>query len=202
MPFFLPSLTNLVKAYIFAHITELDQLVQHPARMTDHLGDRPRILDLFPTSNPSAYTVHFYSDHKIISVSCNVSPEQPLDSWKMCFSPCQIIWNCVFLISCSNYCFRIRVFYVLAKPISIVIVYGMEACNPHAFSSSLTKKIVIHTCSCVVKEREAVYMLLISIHHLWVEANIFSDLPKIVPAIGNIKISPVVTLQILLASDQ
>ncbi len=35
--------------------------MQHPTRIPDRLGDRPNILDLFLTSNPSAYSVNLYS---------------------------------------------------------------------------------------------------------------------------------------------
>ncbi len=39
--------------YNFALLNGLEQLVQHPSRIPDRLGDRPNILDLFLTSNPS-----------------------------------------------------------------------------------------------------------------------------------------------------
>ena len=49
------------QAYNFAILNGLEQLVQHPTRIPDRLGDTPNILDLFLTSNPSAYTVKLFS---------------------------------------------------------------------------------------------------------------------------------------------
>ncbi|MPC74323.1 hypothetical protein E2C01_068680 [Portunus trituberculatus] len=59
----------------FVVIHDLEQLVQQPTRIPDRLGDTPNILDLFLTSNPSAYAVTLSSplgssDHNLISVSC------------------------------------------------------------------------------------------------------------------------------------
>ena len=47
--------------------------MEHPTRIPDRLGDTPNILDLFLTSNPSAYAVTLSSplgssDHNLISV--------------------------------------------------------------------------------------------------------------------------------------
>ncbi|MPC61811.1 hypothetical protein E2C01_055888 [Portunus trituberculatus] len=47
----LPSLTILMN---FAILHDLQQLVQHPTRIPDRLGDTPSILDFFLASNPSA----------------------------------------------------------------------------------------------------------------------------------------------------
>ncbi|MPC57876.1 hypothetical protein E2C01_051866 [Portunus trituberculatus] len=44
-------------AFNFAILHDLEQLVQHPTRVPDQLGDTPNILNLFLTSNPSAYAV-------------------------------------------------------------------------------------------------------------------------------------------------
>ncbi len=46
------SFTNLPgeNAYNFALLNDLEQLVQHPTRIPDRLGDRPNILDLFHTA--------------------------------------------------------------------------------------------------------------------------------------------------------
>lgn len=49
------------QAYTFALLTDLVQLVQHPTRIPDHLGDTPNLLDLFLTSAPSAYCVKLFS---------------------------------------------------------------------------------------------------------------------------------------------
>ncbi|MPC32108.1 hypothetical protein E2C01_025413 [Portunus trituberculatus] len=44
-------------AFNFAVLHDLEKLVQHPTRIPDCLGDTPNILDLFLTSNPSAYAL-------------------------------------------------------------------------------------------------------------------------------------------------
>ncbi|KAK8405365.1 hypothetical protein O3P69_001722 [Scylla paramamosain] len=71
-------------AYNFAILHDLEQLVQHPTRIPDHLGDMPNILDLFLTSNPSTYAVILSSplgssDHSLISLSCLIAPISPQD---------------------------------------------------------------------------------------------------------------------------
>ncbi|KAK8384884.1 hypothetical protein O3P69_014450 [Scylla paramamosain] len=71
-------------AYNFAILHDLEQLVQHPTRIPDRLGDTPNILDLFLTSNPSAYAVTLSSplgssDHNLISLSCPITPIPPQD---------------------------------------------------------------------------------------------------------------------------
>ncbi|MPC10624.1 hypothetical protein E2C01_003263 [Portunus trituberculatus] len=65
---------------------EVQQLVQHPTCIPDHLGDTPTFLDLFLVSNP-AYAVTLSSPlgcsyHNLNSVSCPNSPIPPLDSPK------------------------------------------------------------------------------------------------------------------------
>ncbi|MPC19328.1 hypothetical protein E2C01_012242 [Portunus trituberculatus] len=66
-------------AFNFAILHDLEQLVQHPTRIPDRLRNMASILDLFLTSNLSAYTVTqssllSYSDHNLIFVSCPISP--------------------------------------------------------------------------------------------------------------------------------
>ncbi|MPC32612.1 hypothetical protein E2C01_025932 [Portunus trituberculatus] len=68
----------------FAILHDLEQLVQHLTRNPDSLEDTPDILDLFLISNPSAYAVTLSSplgssDHKLIFVSCHISPIPPQD---------------------------------------------------------------------------------------------------------------------------
>ncbi|MPC22022.1 hypothetical protein E2C01_015028 [Portunus trituberculatus] len=63
----------------FAVLHDLEQMVQHLNHILDHLGDAPNFLDLFLTSNLSAYAVILSSsfgssDHSLISVSCPISP--------------------------------------------------------------------------------------------------------------------------------
>ncbi|MCP3678980.1 MAG: hypothetical protein GY782_01260, partial [Gammaproteobacteria bacterium] len=72
------------QAFNFSLLHDLEQLVQHPTRIPDRLGDQPNILDLFLTSNPSAYSVQLFSplgssDHNLISNSCAISPLQLQD---------------------------------------------------------------------------------------------------------------------------
>ncbi|MPC40220.1 hypothetical protein E2C01_033776 [Portunus trituberculatus] len=62
-------------AFSFAILHDLEQLVQHPTRIPEHLGDTPNNLDFFFSSNPSACAVTLSSllgssDHNIISVYC------------------------------------------------------------------------------------------------------------------------------------
>ncbi|MPC73236.1 hypothetical protein E2C01_067558 [Portunus trituberculatus] len=62
----------------FTIIHGLEQLVQPLTHFSDRLGDMPNILDLFLTSNPSAYAVILSSplgssDHNLIPVSCPIS---------------------------------------------------------------------------------------------------------------------------------
>ncbi|MPC53662.1 hypothetical protein E2C01_047560 [Portunus trituberculatus] len=71
-------------AFNFAYLHDLEQLVQHPTHIPDCLADTPSILDLFLTSNPSAYAVTLSSllgsyNHNLISVSCPISPIPPQD---------------------------------------------------------------------------------------------------------------------------
>ncbi|MPC57441.1 hypothetical protein E2C01_051421 [Portunus trituberculatus] len=53
-------------------------------QLVQHLGDMPNILDLFFTSNPSAYAVILpsplgSSNHNLICISCPISPILPQD---------------------------------------------------------------------------------------------------------------------------
>ncbi|MPC88255.1 hypothetical protein E2C01_083155 [Portunus trituberculatus] len=84
----------------FAILHDLQQLVQHPTRIPDRLGDMPNILDIFLTSNPSAYVATLSSplgssDHNLISVSCPISPIPPHDPPKR-----RCIWRFVRLFLC------------------------------------------------------------------------------------------------------
>ncbi|MPC24674.1 hypothetical protein E2C01_017761 [Portunus trituberculatus] len=70
-------------AFNSAILHDLEQLVQHPTRIPDRLGDTP-ILHFFLTSNPSAYAVTLSSqlgssDHNLISVCCPISSIPPQD---------------------------------------------------------------------------------------------------------------------------
>ncbi|MPC56030.1 hypothetical protein E2C01_049978 [Portunus trituberculatus] len=106
-------------SFNFAIPHDLEQLVHHPTRIPDHLGDTPNILDLFLTSNPSAFAVTLSSllgssDHNLISVSCPISPIPSQDPPKQrCF------WHSISAswgdltryhadFSWNDYCFRVR----------------------------------------------------------------------------------------------
>ena len=72
------------QAFNFSILNDLEQLVQHPTHIPDRLGDRPNILDLFLTSNPSTYSIQLFSplgssDHNLISATCSIAPVQPAD---------------------------------------------------------------------------------------------------------------------------
>ncbi|MPC15980.1 hypothetical protein E2C01_008786 [Portunus trituberculatus] len=70
-------------AFNIAILYDPAQLVQHPTRISDRLGDTPNILDLFHTSIPSAYAVAISSpfvDHSLISVSCPIASFPSQDS--------------------------------------------------------------------------------------------------------------------------
>ncbi|MPC33803.1 hypothetical protein E2C01_027167 [Portunus trituberculatus] len=86
-----------------AILHDLQQQLLHPTRIPDRLGDTPNILDLFLTSNPSAYAVTLTSPlgssgHNLISVSCPISPIPPQDSpkrrylWRFA-SECTVGWE-------------------------------------------------------------------------------------------------------------
>ncbi|MPC99518.1 hypothetical protein E2C01_094937 [Portunus trituberculatus] len=68
-----PKLSKLWFKTAYSH-AKLVQLVQHPTRIPERLGDTPNILDLFLTSNPSAYAVTLSSrlgssNHNLILLS-------------------------------------------------------------------------------------------------------------------------------------
>ena len=79
------------QTFNFAILHDLEQLVQFPTRIPDRLGDTSNILDLFLTSNPSVYSDKLsyplgFANHKLISVTCFITPVQPQDPPKRrCF---------------------------------------------------------------------------------------------------------------------
>ncbi|MPC45763.1 hypothetical protein E2C01_039469 [Portunus trituberculatus] len=92
---------------------DLEQLVQHPIRIPDRLGDTPNILYFFFTSNPSAYAVTLFSHNQsLISVSCPISPQHPPKRrclWR--FASASGVWNLGRYyadFSWNDYCFRVR----------------------------------------------------------------------------------------------
>ena len=75
------------QGFNFAIIHDLEQLVQHLTHIPDHSGDAPNNLNLFLTSNPSAYSVKLSSpldssDHHFTSVSYPITPVPPQDPLK------------------------------------------------------------------------------------------------------------------------
>ncbi|MPC41161.1 hypothetical protein E2C01_034746 [Portunus trituberculatus] len=124
-------------AFNFVILYDLEQLVQHPTRIPDSLGDTPNILDFFLTSNPLAYAVTLSSplgssDHNLISVSCPISPIPPQDPpkrrclWRFTSARWGDLKRYYADFSWNDYCFRVRDLSVCAERITEVIVYGME----------------------------------------------------------------------------
>ena len=157
------------QTYNFAILNDLEQLVQHPTRIPDRLGDRPNTLDLFLTSNPSAYSVQLYSplgssDHNLISVFCPIAPVQPLDPprrrcfWHYDSARWEDMRQYFSDFPWNDYCFRVRDPSVCAQRITEVIVSAMEVFIPHTFSTPNAKKPWFnHACSRAVKDRETAF---------------------------------------------
>ena len=175
------------QAYNFAILNDLEQLVQHPTRIPDRLGDTPNILDLFLTTNPSAYSVKLSSplgssDHNLISASCPIAPIPPQDPPKRrCFwHYASARWDDLRMyfsdFPWNDYCFQDRDPSVCAQRITEVIVSGMEAYIPHTFSTPHAKKPWFnHACSCAIKDREAAHKRYLSLrtpanHDLYISA--------------------------------
>ena len=86
-------------AYNFAIQHDLEQLVQHPTRIPDRLGDKPNIFYLFLTSKPPDYAITLSSplgssDHNFISVSCPITPIPPQDPPK---------WRCLWHFASASW---------------------------------------------------------------------------------------------------
>ncbi|MPC35485.1 hypothetical protein E2C01_028909 [Portunus trituberculatus] len=83
-------------AFNFAILLDLEQLVQHPTRIPDSIGDTPNILYLFITSYPSAYAFTLSSplgffDHKLIlSYFSNLFSGSPKAEVPLAFCLCQL----------------------------------------------------------------------------------------------------------------
>ncbi|MPC38473.1 hypothetical protein E2C01_031981 [Portunus trituberculatus] len=66
------------QAFNIALLNDLEQLMQHPTRIPDRLGDTPNILDIFRASNSYTYVATMpsilgSSNHNLTSISCPVS---------------------------------------------------------------------------------------------------------------------------------
>ena len=71
------------EAFEFFISHELEQIIKHPTRVPDCLGDRANILNLFFTSNPQNYTYAILpptrsSNHVLVNVSCSFARPPPL----------------------------------------------------------------------------------------------------------------------------
>jgi len=174
-------------AYNFALLNDLEQLVQRPTRIPDRLGDTPNILDLFLTSNPSAYSVKLFSplgssDHNLISVFCPITPVRPLDParrrcfWHFSSARWDDLRSYFSDFPWNDYCFQTGDPSECAQRITEVIVSGMEAYIPHSFSLPHAKKPWFnHACSRAIKDREAAHKRYLSLptpdnHALYISA--------------------------------
>ena len=156
-------------AYNFAILNDLEQLVQLPTRIPDRLGDTPNILDLFLTTNPSAYTVKLSSplgssDHNLISVTCPIAPLPPQDPparrclWHYNSAQWEDLRRYYSDFPWSDYCFRDGDPSLCAERITEVIISGMEAYVPHTFSIPNARKPWFNlACSRAVHDREAAH---------------------------------------------
>ena len=143
--------------------------MQLPTHIPDRLGDTPNILDLFLTSNSSAYSVKLFSplgssDHNLISVSCPIAPVPPLDPpkqrcfWHYASAKWEDLRQYYSDFPWNDFCFRVRDPSLCAKRITEVIVSGMEAYIPHTFSNPKARKPWFNsTCSRAVKDREVAH---------------------------------------------
>ena len=153
-------------AFEFSLLNDLEQLVKLPTRIPDRLGDRPNILDLFLTSNPSSYSVNLSSplgssDHCLISVTCpihSVPPEAPPERrrlWHFDNANWRDLRGCYADFPWNDYCFRGRDPSDAAERVTELIIAGMEAYIPHSFTSfSNNKPWFNHTCSSAVNDRD------------------------------------------------
>ena len=140
-----------------------------PTRNPDCLGDTPNIIDLFLTSNPSAYTVKLSCplgsfDHNLISVSCPISPVQSQDLpkkrcfWHFNFAKWEDLRQYYSDFSLDDYCFHFRYPTLCAERITEMIISGIKKYIPHTFSNTKNKKPWLNAaCSQAVNDREATH---------------------------------------------
>ncbi|MPC77165.1 hypothetical protein E2C01_071612 [Portunus trituberculatus] len=91
--------------------------MEHPTRIPDRLGDTPKILDLFLTSNSSAYDL---SKRRCLWRFASTSWGNPRRYYAD--------------FPRNDYCFRVRDPSLCSERITEVMVSGIEAYIPHAFS--------------------------------------------------------------------
>ena len=104
-------------AFQFALLNDLDQIVNQPTRIPDRLGDRPSILDLFLTTNPSNYSISVSSplgssDHCLISSSSSITQVHSEDApgqrrlWHFADADWESPKMYYFDFPWNDYCFR------------------------------------------------------------------------------------------------
>ena len=134
---------------------------------SDRLGDTPNILDLFLTSNTSAYFVKLFSplgssDHNLISVTCSITAVQSQDPpkrrcfWHFNSAEWEDLRQYYSDFPWLDYCLHVRDPSLCAEHITKVITSGMELYIPHTFSNIKAKKPWFNSaCSRAVNDREA-----------------------------------------------
>ena len=157
------------QAYVFSILNDLEQLVQHPTRIPDRLGESSNILDLFLTTNPSAYSVKLFSplgssDHNLISSTCPIAPVRPADPpkkrrlWHFREANWEALRQYYSDFPWNDYCFLGREPTVCASRITEVILSGMEAYIPFSYPLTNAKKPWFnHTCSNAVQNKERAF---------------------------------------------
>jgi exonuclease III len=159
-------------AFDFSIHNCLEQLVQLPTRIPDRIGDKPNILDLFMTSNPSPYSVKLFpplgsSDHLLISVSSPISSSLPQERpppsarrrlWHYNAANWSDLRSYFFDFPWNDYCFRVGGPSDCAERITEVILSGMEAFIPYTFPSTKpTKPWFNSACSRAIRHRDAAF---------------------------------------------
>ncbi|MPC41145.1 hypothetical protein E2C01_034730 [Portunus trituberculatus] len=186
-------------AFNFAILHDLEQLVQHPTRIPDLLGDTPNVFYLFLTSNPSAYAVTLSSplgssDQNLISRLCPISPISPQDPpkrrclWRVTSANWGDLRRYYANFPWNDYCFRVRDSSLCAERITEVIVSVMEASIPHSLSQYKPSKFSFNSaCSRAIHDKEAPHKMNLSLpspesHALYISAGIkpslFFNLPN------------------------
>ena len=143
--------------------------MQFPTRIPDRLGDTTNILDLFLTSNPSAYSVKLFSplgtsDHNLISVTCPITLVELQDLlkqrcfWQLNSAKWEDLRQYHSVFPWNDYCFHVRDPSFCAERITEVIIYGMELYIPHSFSNNKAKQPWLNSvCSRAINDREATH---------------------------------------------
>ena len=157
------------QTFNFTILHDLEQLVQFPIRIHDRFGDKPNILDLFLTFNPSAYSVKIssplgFSNYNLIFITCFITPVQPQDPpkrrcfWHFNSAKWEDLRQYYSDFPLDDYCFYVRDPSPCAKRITEVIISGMDLYIPHIFSNTEAKKPWYNSnCSRVVNDKEAAH---------------------------------------------